>query len=83
MMKMKRRVVGGVTHTVLVQTPQMVMFCFSNSALQRYVKFHPSDVGFGLAPVLWKHEKSPSLPLPLDPTKSTKGETLVYNNPTK
>ena len=80
---MKRRVAGGVTHTVLVQTPQMVMFCFSNSASQRYVKFHPSDFGFGLAPVFWKRQKPPSLPLPLDSTKSTKGKILVYNNLTK
>ena len=34
-----------------------------------YVKFHPSDSGFGLAPVFWKREKSPSPPLPLDPTE--------------
>jgi len=33
-----------------------------------YVKFHPSDSGFGLAPVFWKREESLPPP-PLDSTE--------------
>jgi len=33
-----------------------------------YVKFNPSDSGFGLAPVFWKREDSLLSPPPLDPT---------------
>ena len=38
----------------------------AHRAHPEYVKFHPSDSGFGLAPVFWKGEESLSLPLPLD-----------------
>ena len=31
----------------------------AHGAPPEYVKFHPSDSGFGLDPVFWKRERSP------------------------